>query len=299
MSWVNDLASVLGIPGGAATLGVAMYLGCSAAEKVARPEALADIGRVLKDPSWSRSVRPSAIIERVFVWTFGERHLSRKCIRRSGSASILVVISIALVGTARHYVHTGDIDIQIPTPKHHEAFAVNYVMGLLGGVFPDYVALGKGRLLIGIANLIDGMSAVVVLIASDIALSCLISLFTSGFVFLCYTTGGEILFHAFSVAPLAATERLVTDTGALVWAYVVGRTPLPVFGVVFLSTLFTSIWTTLILLSTATIKLLAPLQRFTGWFFDVENHPVQAIATVAGALVMSGGLIWTVLRAVI
>ena len=102
------------------------------------------------------------------------------------------MISIALVGTARHYVHTGDIDIQIPTPKHHEAFAVNYVMGLLGGVFPDYVALGKGRLLIGIANLIDGMSAVVVLIASDIALSCLISLFTSGFVFLCYTTGGEI-----------------------------------------------------------------------------------------------------------
>jgi hypothetical protein len=35
MSWVNDMASVLGIPAGAATLAVSMYAGCSAAEKAA------------------------------------------------------------------------------------------------------------------------------------------------------------------------------------------------------------------------------------------------------------------------
>jgi len=65
------------------------------------------------------------------------------------------------------------------------------------------------------------------------------------------------------------------------------------------STTFTSIWTFLILLSTTVIKLLAPLQRFTSWFFDVDKHPVKAIGVVSGALVMIGSLIWTVLRAVI
>ena len=79
MSWVNDLASSLGVPAGAATLAVAMYAACAAAENAARPEALKDIGTVLNDTSWLGSLRPSAIIGRVFVWTFGERHLSWKC----------------------------------------------------------------------------------------------------------------------------------------------------------------------------------------------------------------------------
>src|SRR5579872_362589 len=35
MSWVNDLASGLGIPAGAATVAVAMYAACAAAEKAA------------------------------------------------------------------------------------------------------------------------------------------------------------------------------------------------------------------------------------------------------------------------
>jgi hypothetical protein len=57
MSWVNDLAAGLRIPAGAATLAVAMYAACVAAEKVARPEALKDIGRILKNTSWERSAR--------------------------------------------------------------------------------------------------------------------------------------------------------------------------------------------------------------------------------------------------
>ena len=47
------------------------------------------------------------------------------------------------------------------------------------------------------------------------------------------------------------------------------------------------------------VKLLTPVHRFTAWFFDVQQHPVQAIGIVAGALVMIGSLIWTVLRVVI
>jgi hypothetical protein len=90
MSWVNDLASVAGIPAGAATLAVAMYAACSAAEKAARPEALKDIGHILKDPSWKDSAQPYAIIQRVFNWTFGERHLSVKCLYRSVISTIII-----------------------------------------------------------------------------------------------------------------------------------------------------------------------------------------------------------------
>ena len=71
------------------------------------------------------------------------------------------------------------------------------------------------------------------------------------------------------------------------------------FAIVFWSTMLTSIWTILILLSTAIIKLLAPLQQFTAWFFNVERNPLTAVGVVSGALVMIGSLVWTVLRAVI
>jgi len=74
---------------------------------------------------------------------------------------------------------------------------------------------------------------------------------------------------------------------------------IPAYGIMFVSTIFTSVWMILILLSTTALKMLAPVHRFTAWFFDVEKHPVQALGIVAGALVMIGSLIWTVLRAMI
>jgi hypothetical protein len=64
------------------------------------------------------------------------------------------------------------------------------------------------------------------------------------------------------------------------------------------STLVTSIWSILILLSTALLKLLTPIHRFTAWFFNIEKHPVEAIGIVSGALVMIGSLIWSLVRAV-
>ena len=53
------------------------------------------------------------------------------------------------------------------------------------------------------------------------------------------------------------------------------------------------------MLSTTVLKLLAPLQRFTRWFFNVDEHPLKAVGAVSAALVMIVGLIWTVLRAIL
>lgn len=65
------------------------------------------------------------------------------------------------------------------------------------------------------------------------------------------------------------------------------------------STIFTSGRTILILLSTTFLKLLAPLQRFTAWFFNLDKHPVRAIGIIAAAMMMAGSLVWTVLRAIL
>jgi hypothetical protein len=153
MSWVSDLASGVGIPAGAATLAVAMYAACSAAEKAARPEALRDIGRILQDTMWSRSVRPSLIIEQVFVWTFGDRHLSWRCIRRSATATILFCIIAGLI------FHSAVTDTLAEFRK--QAGATITVIGATAGVvvtlfffglLPDYLALWKTRLLIGMLH---------------------------------------------------------------------------------------------------------------------------------------------------
>jgi hypothetical protein len=97
MSWVNDLASVFALPAGGATIAGAMYAAGLAAEKAARPEALADIGRILRDPTWERSAQPSTIIERVFNWTFGDRPVSWRCVTRSMCATIIFVTAFIIM----------------------------------------------------------------------------------------------------------------------------------------------------------------------------------------------------------
>ena len=66
-----------------------------------------------------------------------------------------------------------------------------------------------------------------------------------------------------------------------------------------LSTLFTSIWTALIFLSSIFLKLVAPIHRMTTWFFDVDNHPLEAVGNVAAGLVVAGSLGWSFVRAVV
>jgi hypothetical protein len=319
MSWVNDLSSGMGIPAGAATLAVAMYAACSAAEKAARPEALRDIGRMLRDSLWSRSLRPSLIIEQVFVWTFGDRHLSWKCIRRSATATVLFSI---VAGLIFHSVVTDTL-----AEFRQQAGTTITMLGVTTGVFvalfsfcllPDYIALWKTRLLIGMLH--RRRLALVVTPVLDLILSFAAS-------YLCALMTWVVVIAALSAvgAHMDVTEtgisfaydpsasftdhfrhsNRLTNWHELLSVDVRGTVPdllghvTSLRGVLFLSTLFTSIWTILILISVTVLKLLVPLEVFTTWFFDVNRHPVQAIGIVSGTLVMAGSLIWTLLRSVI
>lgn len=185
MSWVNDLASVAGVPGGAAVLAGAMYCACVAAEKAARPEALRDIGRILKDPSWSRSVRPSAIIERLFNWTFGERHWTWQCLERSASASMLMSVYLGAIYRLMAGAEFGPImslkmavfgsslpqNLQVLIPTPQKALLQICIGFVLMAVVPDFLALGKARLLIRSTKHNIGVDSMVLLVAADLGVS--------------------------------------------------------------------------------------------------------------------------------
>jgi hypothetical protein len=325
MSWATDLASALGIPAGAAMFAVGMYGACAAAESVARPGALVGISRNLKDSSWERSLRPSAIIAKIFNWTFGERHLSWRCLGKSAAATSLFCVSLAVMYhiTLRQplefyfasYSGSGRIDV-----ASGGSLVARVAIGiLLFAAIPDYVALAKTRLLVRAISSSRGIARIVLLVVADVGLSAIISfVFAFGMFFVTRWTYRywhwawppllQILHWGYLASEddyLAFDTRLnFFATAKSIFTGILapfnGRLQFGFVALVFLSsTLLTSIWTILIVLSTTVLKLLTPLQRFTAWFFDLEKHPLQAIGIVAGAVVMCVSLVWTVVRAMI
>jgi hypothetical protein len=129
------------------------------------------------------------------------------------------------------------------------------------------------------------------LLALDFILSAAISYLVS--LIASYLLGGVFFGNWSGSSILAISERM---KNGIIIAFT--QRQLSPFHIFICSTLFTSVRMFLILLSTALLKLLAPVHRFTGWFFDVDEHPVQAIGIVAGALLMLGSAIWTVVRAI-
>jgi uncharacterized protein (DUF697 family) len=318
MSWVNDLASSLGIPAGAATLAVAMYGACAAAEKAARPEALAEIGRILKDTSWERSMSPSAIVERVFRWTFGERHLSWRCAATSATATLsffsaYIFYAIIVIYRGGNFWH----DFLMIASSFEAMGRSIYILALyiVGTIVADYIALAKTRALLRWLQKMRGQAALVSIIPLDVALSILISILglESGILVVALAEVGSGLISATSAGYFissfgifcSAAASFLREIAAGVLAFfealfgIGGSNGAKAFGFFTCSTLLTSIWTILILLSAAVIKLLSPLQNFTAWLFNVDRHPLQAVGIVSAILVVAGSLIWTVLRAVI
>lgn len=277
MSWVNDLASVLGIPKGAATLAVAMYAACFAAEKAARPDALRFFTQVLTAPAREDS---APFFKRIFDLTFGERHLSWKCARRSYAATIIMIGIFEWSLGVIPGLFSALSRIQNPLLSSSYARIVLLTGALVVlitfmGAIPDYIALYKTRILLTILNKSLHWKSSCTIIGFDILASVSISV--------CMIILVNSVFVGISWASVLGLFR----EGVNVHSTALDAYPM--------STLVTSIWTTLIVVSTGVIRSIVPLQRFTAWFFDVERRPLQAIGIVSGALIMTGSLVWTVL----
>jgi hypothetical protein len=246
--------------------------------------------------------------------------LSIKCVRRSATATILFAI---FEGFFLFNAATTDTIATIHRMSDSTLGVLGALLGVLAtllfyGLLPDYVALWKTRYLVSmLPRLRFGLVVMPVL---DLVLSCAIGYICTVLAWVAiiiataatglYLTTTETGFSYTYDPHVSFIELLMRSNTLGVWyeiLLVAARGTVPAFmghvdslrGLLFLSTLFTCIWTVLILLSTTALKLLAPAHRFTTWFFDVGKHPVQAIGIVAGALVMIGSLIWTVLRAIV
>jgi hypothetical protein len=254
VAWLNDQASSFRGPLAVVILAAAMYAACAMAERAARPEALQDIARILKDPSWDAATRPDAIIYRVFIWTFGERQFSVKC-------CLAAVIATACVSLCVLFAY-----------RPVTSSEMGYLLGLiLFGILPDYLSLWKTRALLSRLVLLRSMFYLPSIILADMALSVCIS---ASWLELCnYAIKGALFDIRTVPIGLIDTEQF-NPISAL-----------------FASTLFMSVWTLLILLSTAILKLPGPFHSFT--VFDAGNRPVRAIGIVAGLLVLVGSLIWS------
>jgi hypothetical protein len=237
MLWVDDLSSIVGIPAGAATFAVAIYGACSAAEKAARRGALDDIGRVLKDPSWSRSARPSKIIGRVFGWTFGEHHFSCRCLLRSLIATTTFTIATGLVywELTKHWLMwTFFSRLNDPVFYRSRDFTPPVFGIVFCAVIPDFFSLLKTRLLFRRLEKTNSLGVVAAVIVIDIVGAMIISMLsitpwlylTNHFVF-----HGEITLYITLTETITTVERTIG---------LVNKAPyVQIFGVMFWSTALT------------------------------------------------------------
>jgi hypothetical protein len=304
MAWANDLAALLGIPAGAASLAVAFYAACSAADKSARPEALKQISLALQSSAWTKTALPSAIIDRVFEWTFGERQFSFKCITRSVLASIIFVVCAALIVHA----HIGKWpSIALTEVTNLDLLPFLAMLYLIAGLIPDYIALAKTRVLLRSSHRTSHYFAA--LLIADLFLSVIIS-----YIFLEISSIPENILKAGNISEIGFVRALwesllatgftyiydAIDAGEPTWFFTTfsdGEYPFAIL--LFSSTVLTSIWMLFVWLSGNIIKIANHLQRVSVWFFDVERHPVQALGAVSACLIMTIGFIWSAVRALL
>jgi hypothetical protein len=181
---------------------------------------------------------------------------------------------------------------------------VEVLIYVIAGLLPDYIALAKTRFLL--KQFKRTSRRLVWLIVADLLLSLLIT-----YIFLEVSNvpedvlkSGKIdemgifraTLHSLSNVGLTYIYDVIT-AGEPTWFFSAGENQYPVAILLFLSTLFTSIWTAVLGLSVAVLRATLSLQRATLWFFNVDAHPIQSIGIVAGALVLAGGFIWSALKA--
>lgn len=186
-------------------------------------------------------------------------------------------------------------------------------------VVGDYLSLWKSRIVV---QAFDGKWPRFLLLVADLFLSLVLAFIVKVLIFECAVITlalhhqftdmrdlrGQIFFvdADMSVLSLIEHSNSPTNINILIDDYFIGLRMLVVDGhlgifsqILALSTLFPSLWAFLTLLAAAIVKILAPMQRFVTWFFDIEQHPFQAVGNVSAGLWLLGSLIWGVVRSIV
>lgn len=309
MTWLETISSSIGVGTGGATLALAIYAGSGALEADVRPEARRQIADFLKRPPLDQaSLHAAELVAHLFDITFGERQWSFRCFRRSCLSSMLFVSSVLLVFYLKHRQ-----DMAWPHDSYDRPYPVWAVLiaeilpCLLFSMLPDYVSLAKARWILRRMARSRTLIAVVLLIALDVVLSYAVSMmFYYGIVLpiqgldqLCAT----YRYYEGPVAcgnphnPVEFLSMVVTISGDMFWlaTHSVSRLSFAnmvafAFGV---STVLTSVWTVLVMVAIALLRIAMALNTAFGvarWLFDVDRHPIKTLGRFIAALVWLGSV---------
>jgi hypothetical protein len=310
----TDLATALGVPAGGLAFAAALYRGSIALEKEAKPDALTDIAKILKSPSWAAENWPSRIVKVIFEYTFGIRQLSISCVIRSVIASVAFLFSILFASFVIDgpYLHPtaegaycslfaniyGSL-VQTGCSTGHDP--VDFLkLALFLSIIPDYVSIAKARFILTLVAESKSIAKLTSMVCADILLCFWISWVTMTvywfIIFLSINPEQDlnlsvayVSFHmVYSSMVLLFDDLMGRGQGWNVYEWFIG------------STILTSIWTIFVLASSVLTKLILPplsyIRRFTVWYFDVDRHPIRAIGFVGAALVFMGSVVAAIIR---
>jgi len=276
---ITDILSQLGLPAGAIALAVGLVRGAAALEKDASEAALKYVSSLLVGGDLSNLGKLAAtLIPRVFDRIFGSRPLSYKFILRSFVATTffwLVLIEVK-------HPNWGDV---VDNAKY-------YLVYLPMWYIIDWISLTKAKLLMNIITIPKyALLSITVFVVMDVGISYILA--SIG-----YFTLILVQFHPFPT-PIVFDWFI---TGAPIFNYLfgVGGHNISIWDVLAPSTLLTSIWTVLVMISSVLAMLLIPidyLRRFTAfWFRNVEQRPLTALAKVTGTLIIIGTVVTRAIR---
>jgi hypothetical protein len=282
----TDLLGILsawGLPASAVALAVGLVKGADALEPT-NPDRLEAISKLLKKgPLTSFGLLGAEVVPLVFGEVFGEKPFSRKFIARSIVASGL--FWLILIGIKRFNIwwfRWWDLPV----------FVLPFVL------FIDWISLVKAKYIINYMSRLRFIPFwTPVFVAIDLSVTYIIAKFSLSVMWA--TSSGEAVppLKDYLRLPLNAYRSMIGPeyyvyVPPYVYDYITNPSP-SIRDVLVTSTMLTSVWVLLFLLSSTIVGLLHSFEtarRFTVWWFDIDAHPLTAIAKVAATLIVLGAL---------
>ena len=274
MSWQDLFASHLGIGGSGFLAAVAMYKGASALESELRPSAVQEIGRFVSNASVSGDTFGlSRTTYSIFKSTFGEKHLSWICVRRSAAATVLFLLMFFFI-----LMRITEGEIAVESGEFSE-YSVAFIFIGIYAIALDYLALAKTRYILYIASKVQNNLISVVFLIADILLTSFFYLLILIIIVLLVDIDNLPTFDEF-LETFKFSENhdyaglFVHDS--------------------MLSNYMTAIWSFFMLFSILFLKILSYLSlpfRLMKQAFDVEKHPLRAIGLTVGGFVWIGSIL--------
>lgn len=250
-------------------------------ETLSAPQARADFTRYLRSTEFAKAVvqlpdDTRALFERVF----GPRHFSWRCVKTSIVFSIAAFAFILLLTVLDDPKRTRFWVVQVR--EIYPALLYILAMYAVWAIVPDYFNLFKTRKVLDLitAHRISRPSALVVILIADFLFGYAI------FILTCFPMG------------LLSEHFVLFLMGQVSWHHLVsnfGFSPLPwsagfkrPYAVFFWPGMVPSIWLWFYVGAILIVRVAArsaPLFRFSNYFFDIDQHPIRSVGSVAAALV--------------